>query len=303
MPIPKYDEIIPKALQFLAEQGEQRGRDLHPPLAKRFNLTEGEKAQEYPSGNGNVFADRIQWALSYLTKSGLAYRPKRAIYDATKLGKSLVGDEPAIKAHVKAHMSQRARTQRLEKNSAETTTDAANNQTPDEQLNTAFQSILESRYDQILDTILSKSPTDFEHIVVRLLEKMGYGGQIKNAGEVTQASNDGGIDGIIKEDILGLGRIHIQAKRYARTTTVGREEVQKFVGALAVAQSNKGIFITTSTFSKGAVEYVQSLNGSTNIVLINGEQLANYIYDFSFGLHTKYTLEIKELDADFWDSI
>lgn len=99
---------------------------------------------------------------------------------------------------------------------------------------------------------------------------MGYGGQVKNAGIVTQATNDGGIDGIIKEDVLGLGRIHIQAKRYARNNTVGREEVQKFIGALAVAQSNKGVFITTSSYSRGAMDYSQSLNGTANLVLING---------------------------------
>ncbi|MFY7741542.1 MAG: restriction endonuclease [Flavobacterium sp.] len=132
---------------------------------------------------------------------------------------------------------------------------------------------------------------------------MGYGGEIKNSGLVTKASNDGGIDGIIKEDVLGLGRIHIQAKRYKLESTVGREEIQKFVGALAVAQSNKGVFITTSYYSKGAIDYVNSLNGSTTIVLIDGEKLAEYIYDFGLGMQVEQTIEIKKLDADFWDSM
>lgn len=199
-----------------------------------------------------------------------------------------------------------------EKKSSESTTDElsgssglliADDQTPQEMLDGANQSIRQSAYDQILDTILSKTPTEFENLVVKLLERMGYGGQVKNAGTVTQASNDGGIDGIIKEDVLGLGKIHIQAKRYARNNTVGREEVQKFVGALAVAQSNKGVVITTSCYSKGAVEYAQSLNGSTNLVLINGEQLAKYIYDYSLGMQTKQQIEIKEMDSDFWDGM
>jgi len=136
-----------------------------------------------------------------------------------------------------------------------------------------------------------------------LLKKMGYGGEIGNAGEVTQYSNDKGIDGIIKEDVLGLGRIHIQAKRYARNNTIGREEIQKFVGALAGAKSNKGIFITTSTYTKNAVDFVNNLSGSTTLVLINGRMLAEYIYDYGLGMQVEQTIEIKKLDSDFWDGM
>lgn len=136
-----------------------------------------------------------------------------------------------------------------------------------------------------------------------LLQKMGYGGEIKDSGLVTSPTNDGGIDGIIKEDILGLGRIYIQAKRYQMKSSIGRDEIQKFVGALAVVQSNKGVFITTSYFTKGAIEYAESLNGTTSLVLINGKQLAEYIYDFGLGMQVEQTIEIKKLDTDFWDSM
>jgi restriction system protein len=156
-------------------------------------------------------------------------------------------------------------------------------------------------YSEILDTILRKTPRDFEIIVIELLQKMGYGGQILNSGRTTNYSNDGGIDGVIKEDILGLGVIHIQAKRYARNNSVGREEVQKFVGALAVAQSNKGIFITTSHYSKGAKEYASSLNGTTNLVLIDGIDLAKFVYDFGLGMQIESTIHIKRIDSEFWD--
>jgi restriction system protein len=132
---------------------------------------------------------------------------------------------------------------------------------------------------------------------------MGYGGEIKNSGFVTSRTNDGGIDGIIKEDILGLGRIHIQAKRYKLDSGIGREAIQSFVGALAVAQSNKGVFITTSYFSKGAIDYAENLNGLTTVVLIDGEQLAEYIYDFDLGMQVEQTIQIKKLDSDFWDSM
>ncbi|MCH5306151.1 MAG: restriction endonuclease [Rikenella sp.] len=132
---------------------------------------------------------------------------------------------------------------------------------------------------------------------------MGYGGEVKDSGQVTPLSKDGGIDGIIKEDILGFGRIYIQAKRYARDRAVERDEVQKFVGALAVVQSNKGVFITTSYFSKGAIDYVKSLNNAATIVLIDGNQLAEYIYDFGVGMQLEQTIKVKKLDQDFWETM
>jgi len=132
---------------------------------------------------------------------------------------------------------------------------------------------------------------------------MGYGGEIEDSGIVTQATNDAGIDGIIKEDVLGFGRIYIQAKRYARENSVGRKEIQEFVGALAVAQSTKGVFITTSSFTKNAIQYVDNLNVSTTIVLIDGEELAKFIYDFGLGMQIEQTVEIKKLDSDFWDKM
>ena len=175
--------------------------------------------------------------------------------------------------------------------------------TPEEKLFLSYTNILKNIYSEILTTILSKTPTEFEKLVVMLLQKMGYGGEIKNSGLVTKVSNDGGIDGTIKEDILGFGRINIQAKRYKLDIPIGREDIQKFVGALAVAQSNKGVFITTSYFSKVAIDYVENLNGSTTIVLIDGKKLAEYIYDFGLGMQLEQVIEIKKLDFDFWDSM
>lgn len=277
------------------------------PLAIEFELDESDISKEYDSGNGTVFLDRISWALSYLTNSGLTERPRRGVYKLTEKANDFLDDPIALQKYVKEQIAKRTAERQVSElyvDPAESIPDQQpNDQTPHELLDTAYQNIRQSTYDQILDTILSKSPGDFESLVVKLLEKMGYGGQVKNAGSVTQVTNDGGIDGIIKEDVLGLGRIHIQAKRYARNNTVGREEVQKFIGALAVAQSNKGVFITTSSYSKGAREYSQSLNGTTNLVLINGEQLAQYIYDYSLGMQTKQHIEIKEMDSDFWDDM
>ncbi|MBW3164589.1 restriction endonuclease [Ferrimonas balearica] len=308
MALPKYDELMPQAVYILHQLGPTAWRKLEQPLAESFGLSEEEVAIEYSSGNGTVFLDRIGWALSYLSMSKLVERPRRGVYQITALGRQYLGKPDELKVFVKHKISEREAAKRATKAALgaveplEPATEASS-LTPHEALNNAAASIRTNTYYAIIDTILSKSSYEFEKLVVKLLDKMGYGGQVKEAGTVTKAANDGGIDGIIKEDVLGFGRIHIQAKRYGRSSTVGREEVQKFVGALAVAQSNKGVLITTSSFSKGATQYVDSLNGSTNVVLIDGDQLAEYIYDYGLGMQTEDTIVIKKMDSDFWDAM
>jgi restriction system protein len=308
MAIPKFNEIMPAVLAELAKDnvGTIEWKQLESPLARIFQLTEEEQATEYESGNGRIFLDRISWALSYLSIVKLIERPKRGYCKISDLGRSFAGNESEIKKYVKEKIAEheaQKKASKAEAGNGEKSEGLNSEVTPDEALDLAAQDIREKVYEDILDTILTKTPYEFEKLVVKLLDKMGYGGQVKDAAEVTQASNDGGIDGIIKEDVLGLGKIHIQAKRYARENTVGREEIQKFVGALAVAQSNKGVFITTSSYTKGAWDYAQSLNGSTNVVLIDGVKLAEYIYTYSLGMQTEQVIEIKKLDADFWDAM
>lgn len=175
--------------------------------------------------------------------------------------------------------------------------------TPEEELQDSYDRIKKNIQSQILATILSKHPQEFERLVVKLLQTLGYGGEVKNSGIVTKLSNDGGIDGIIKEDILGFNHISIQAKRYALDNKVKRNEVQSFVGAVAGTPSKKGVFITTSDFSKGAIDFVESLNGTPTIILINGQQLTEYIYDYGFGLQTEKVLKVMKMDMDFWDAM
>ncbi len=300
MTIPKHDKIRIPALKLLSEYDSLKLNEFEAPLGKQFGLTEDELSQKYESGNGKIFYDRISWALSYMNMAGLVQKPKRGTYQISGIGKEKLKIPESIDAFIEAQIKQRV-PEKKEKTSSIKITNA--DLTPQEELYDSFSKIQLSIYNEIIDVILDKSPREFEKLVVILLQKMGYGGEVKAAGEVTQYSNDKGIDGIIKEDVLGLGRIHIQAKRYTRKNTVGREEVQKFVGALAVAQSNKGVFITTSSYSKGAIEYAENLNGTTTLVLIDGNQLAEYIYQYSLGMQTEQTIEIKKLDSDFWDSI
>jgi restriction system protein len=305
MAIPKHDEIRVPAMELLLRNSEMKLRDFIEPLSKYFKLSEEEINEMYPSGNGHVFYDRISWALSYLNMGGLLDKPKRGIYKINQKGIDLLKTPENVDLYIEKQLEKREPNKTKKKSREEQINieEIASELTPQERLYSSFSNIRNSVYSDILNTILTKTPTSFEKLVVMLLQKMGYGGEIENSGLVTKVSNDGGIDGIIKEDVLGLGRIHIQAKRYKMDSCIGREEIQKFVGALAVAQSNKGVFITTSYYSKGAMEYVNNLNGSTTIVLIDGKQLAEYIYDYSLGMQVEQTIEIKKLDADFWDSM
>jgi restriction system protein len=305
MAIPKHDEIRVPAMDLLKTNGTMKLRDFIEPLAVHFNLSEEDINEMYPSGNGHVFYDRISWALSYLNMGGLLDKPKRGMYKINQKGIDLLNTPEKVDKYIEQQLEKREPARQKKKTTQEQLAleDSSSELTPQEKLYSSFSNIRKSIYTEILNTILTKTPVSFERLVVLLLQKMGYGGEIENSGLVTKISNDGGIDGIIKEDVLGLGRIHIQAKRYKINNPIGREEIQKFVGALAVAQSNKGVFITTSYYSKGAIEYANNLNGSTTLVLIDGKQLAEYIYDYGLGMQVEQTIEIKKLDADFWDSM
>lgn len=299
MPIPVHDEIRIPALELLKEQSIIKLKEFEQPLSKIFDLTHEEMIEMYSSGNGPVFYDRISWALSYLNMSGLVQKPKRGYYQITDIGLKLLQTPNKIHEYIEKKIKNREGDKSANGNNTILEKDIEE-LTPHEKVYSAFNDIKIATYDEIIDTILSKNPREFEKIVVSLLQKMGYGGEIKNSGEVTQYSNDKGIDGIIKEDILGFGRIYIQAKRYKRENKIGREDLSKFVGALAGTQSNKGVFITTSSFNKNALDYANTLTGIT-LVLIDGEELAKYIYEYSLGMQLEEIIEIKKLDSDYWD--
>lgn len=304
MAIPKYNEIQLPVLRILSDGKILKLKDFIEPVAKEFSLTNDEINEMYPSGNGHIFYDRISWALSYLNMAGLLEKPGRGLFKINSKGIELLQNPEKLSSYVEKFVQKSYKQKKeLEISPIEITENKVENLTPQEKLYNSFNKIRDTVYDEILNTILSKSPSSFEKLVVLLLQKMGYGGEIKDSGLVTKKSNDGGIDGIIKEDILGFGRINIQAKRYKRELVIGREEIQKFVGALMVAQSNKGVFITTSYFSKGAIEYVQNLYGNTTVVLIDGIKLAEYIYNFGLGMQVEQLIEIKKMDSDFWDSM
>ncbi len=315
MSIPKFNEIMPYVFEVLLEHSMLRNRDVEEPVAQRMGVEQQARQQVFEASNRLVFLNRVFWAISYLKTAKIVESPKRAHYQVTEFGKQFIGRIDDLNAYLdetrqsnrKAYLKKRKEKQLIQGNTLDDVgiDDASTNDesTPQEALSSAYTNIRLEIYDTIIDTILSKSPYEFETLVLKLMHKMGYGGKVEDAMQATPKSNDGGIDGIIKEDVLGLGKIYLQAKRYARDNKVGREEVQKFVGALSIAQSNKGVFITTSDYSNGAHDFVNSLAGNSNVVLINGSQLAEYIYDFGLGMQTEQVLKIKKLDADFWDEM
>lgn len=303
--IPQFESIRIQILKILASGKDMRAKDLREPLAHYFNLSEEELNAEYASGNGNIFLDRISWALSYLFIAGLVERPHRGVYRISSTGIEQLNLYTDVQINEYITNTVKAKTPNR-KNHIEGATDdikptVSVEHTPRETLDISYDNIKNSISSEILTTILSKKPQEFERLVVKLLQCMGYGGEVKDSGTVTPLSNDGGIDGIIKEDVLGFNHILIQAKRYSPGHNICRDDVQSFVGAVAVAPSRKGVFVTTSDFTDGARKYVQSLNGNPRIILIDGRQLTEYIYDYGLGMQTEKVLEIKKIDMDYWD--
>ncbi|MDO4895221.1 restriction endonuclease [Moraxella sp.] len=305
MAIPHFDDLRKPILDLLSDGNEWRKADLVQPLAKHFNLTDEEINQEYQSGNGSIFIDRISWALSYFALTDLLSRPKRGSYVINDFGKTFLNKSNAeINQYVKQKMAERqAENPSSKENDDEIITDFPNTQnTPQEQLYSSYKTIRQNIYDEILDTILSKTPMAFEKLVVELLQRMGYGGAIENSATITQYSRDNGIDGVIKEDVLGFDKILIQAKRYQLTDSISQPDIQAFAGAILQANCNKGVFITTAKFSKNAIGAVQNL-AHAKIVLIDGQKLAEYMYHYGLGVQVEQTLSIKKLDNDYWDNM
>ena len=305
--IPQFEEIRLQALRELSSGAVMRTKELRDPLAKYFQLTEDEINAWYPSGNGNIFLDRISWALSYLFIAGLVEKPKRGDYKISLKGLEMLSNstDEQITIYVKNAVLANSSKKIVKSKGCDPMANksVSEEHTPQENLDNSYNNIKKSISSEILATILSKKPYEFERLVVKLLQMMGYGGEVKNSGIVTKLTNDGGIDGIIKEDILGFNHISIQAKRYAEHNNVGRKEIQSFVGAVAGTSSKKGVFITTSDYTKEAIDYVESLNGSPTIILINGQQLTEYMYDCGLGLQIEKVLKVMKMDMDYWDSM
>jgi len=304
MAIPDYQSCMLPLLEFSGDGAEHRVAEAVEALSLRFRLTQGEREELLPSGTQYVIANRVAWARTYLKKAGLLSDPKRSFLQITERGREILASNPGridvafLKRFEEFNEFQRKSNKRTAIDGQDISHDPEPSaySTPEEALEYGFLKLTENLADELHENIMASSPAFFERIVVELLVKMGYGGSLKEAASVVGKSGDAGIDGIIKEDKLGLDAIYIQAKRW--DGIVGRPEIQKFAGALLGQKAKKGIFITTSDFSKDAREYVRGIDAK--IVLIDGETLTNLMIDYNLGITTVQTYEIKRVDSDYF---
>ena len=300
MPIPDFQTLMLPVLQVGADGKEHSVRDAIELLAAQFQLTDAEKAELLPSGTAARFGNRVAWAKSYLQQAGLLTTPHRGRFQISDRGQDVLKQKPAG-INIKFLKQFPEFLEFQTKGKKETVTveadSATDSQTPEEMLEAAYQSIRADLAANLLARVKTMSSQFFERLVVGLLVNMGYGGSRKEAGEAIGQSGDEGIDGIVNEDRLGLDTIYLQAKRWEGT--VGRPEIQKFVGALQGKRAKKGVFITTGTFSSEAQGYVSHID--PKVVLINGQQLAELMIDFNLGVTPNQSYEVKRIDSDFFD--
>ena len=306
MPIPDFQSITLPLLQLAGDGKEHSNKEVIAVFADKWNLTEEERERLLPSKVAKVFANRVMWAKTYIKKAGLIALTGRGLFEITGRGYELLKSPPeklTIK-HLKQYEEFREfqtinREAKSVSGKDESPQDNVEVRTPEELLATGYESISGALISDLLDVIQSTTPAFFERLVVDLLLKMGYGDDETRSGLVLGGSGDEGIDGVISEDKLGLDMIYIQAKKWEDGNSVSRPEIQKFVGALQGKRAKKGVFITTSTFTKGATDYASMVE--TRVILIDGQKLANLMIDHDVGVSLKDSYLIKKIDSDYFE--
>ncbi len=304
MAVPKFFEFFEVFLQTLQDGEIHTTKEVRASIAEKMSISKDDMSEMLPSGRQTTFGNRVAWARTYLDKSGLIETPKRGCYRITEEGKKALLSDKIIDlkyleqydSFIEFHQSKYADINSKKENEKE-----ESDESPVEILESAYEKINNALAGELMNEIMRLSSTDFEKLVVVLLLKMGYGNGIDDAGMVTQQSNDGGIDGVIKEDQLGFSNIYIQAKQWATNQTIGTPEIQKFVGALQGKQAQKGLFITTARFTSGATQYVNNLLGA-KVVLVDGSALTKLMIKHNVGVSIDHTYEVKRIDSDFFNS-
>lgn len=301
MAIPDFQSIMRPLLEAHSDGKEHRNRDLVALLADHFDLDDEDRREMLPSGTSRLFDNRIGWAKTHIRQAGLLASPRRGLSVITDRGREVLRDFPD-RVDLKT-LKQFAEYRNFCGHASLTEVpdhdeDPEETQTPEETLEEAYLTVRRQVESDLLEQLLESLPSFLEQVVVDLIVKMGYGGSRKDAGEALGKSGDEGIDGIIKEDPLGLDVIYLQAKRW--DTTVGRPEIQKFAGALQGQRARKGIFITTSSFSNEALEYVARID--TKIILIDGARLTKLMFDHGIGVAKASTYEVKRIDSDYFSN-
>lgn len=304
MSVPAYQKFMFPVLKILSDGRIKSKKEIAAEIVEYFRFTEQDLSETLPSQTQKTYFNRMGWAITYLKKAGLLISPSRACFQITEEGKKVVKDNVDLDSKYLKKYDSFCEFQNLshrQDKQSKQSVDTENDATPLENIIGSFELIKKDVCDEILSKIMEQSSDFFEQLVVDLVVAMGYGGSIEDAGKATKRTGDEGIDGIIKQDKLGLDNIYLQAKRWQKGNVVGRPEIQKFVGALAGQGARKGIFITTSSFTKEALDYKP--RNETSIILIDGQKLVDLMYEYNIGVTIERRFEIKRLDSDYFDSV
>ena len=299
MSIPKHNEMYKPFLEFLSDGQHHPMAEIIKHLALKMNVTDDDRKVMLPSGVTTKFGSRVGWTRTYLGKAGLLETVKRGVLGISVEGKRVIDSTPDKIDDEYLMRYEGFREFKTPANSDVIISPIAHDATPQDELEDAFQKINNALVSDLLSEIMSQTPDFFEKMVVELLIKMGYGGSISDAGKIMGKTGDEGIDGVVREDKLGFSLIYIQAKRWDSEKTIGRPEIQKFVGALAGAGAAKGLFITTAKFSKEAYAYADKQH-TTKVVLVDGKTLANLMIEYNLGVSTQITYDLKRIDSDYF---
>ena len=289
-------------LRVIQDGSEWKMKDVTVKLSDEFNLTDDEREEMLPSGQARAIVNRIGWAKAYVKEAGLVLSVRRGVIQITDEGKSVLAEnldhiDMKYLERFPSYIAFRDRRKPSSKNEPASDVAANTAATPDDLIVQAYDELRDALAEELLQQVKEMTDKFFEHLVVKLLVSMGYGGSIEDAGKAVGTSGDGGIDGVIKEDKLGLDAIVIQAKRWT-VNSVGRPDIQSFAGSMEGYGANKGVFITTSTFSDPAVEYTKQIQ--RRIVLVDGETLASLMIDHGIGVSEYRSLALKRMDMDFF---
>lgn len=299
MAVPDFQSFFRPLLELASDGKEHSMSEARETISKNMKISESDLAEMLPSGRQSMFDNRVAWAKSYFTQAKVLESPRRGFFKITERGQELLKEKHEridVKILKRFPEFVEFHSAKPERGEVATTSEEAT-QTPEEILEKSYQSIRNDLSSTILTKVKGNTPRFFEQLVIDLMISLGYGGSRQDAGKSIGQSGDEGIDGIIKEDKLGLDVIYIQAKRWEGT--VGRPEIQKFVGALHGKRAKKGVFITTGKFSQDAVSYVETID--PKVILIDGRQLADLMIDHNLGVSTSNTYELKKMDGDYFE--
>lgn len=304
MAIPIFEDFLYPFLYQLKDK-DVTTKEMKTAIIEHFHLSDEDCSLKTKSGTTNQLNDRLGWCRQYLRRALMIELPARGVYRITQRGKEYLAKHNTLrKQDLMQYPEFEAYANGVSLSPVETATTVQQEkileeQTPTDQMEQAYRCIINDLVADLLQRTLDQTPQFFEHMVVELLVKMGYGGSFANSAHVTPYVHDDGIDGIIYEDKLGLDKIYIQAKRYKVDNVVGKPQIQQFSGALDEQKATKGVFITTSSYSKEARQYVEKLN--KKIVLIDGQNLAQFMIEYNVGVSTKQVYEIKRIDSDYFE--